>query len=211
MKKKMDELTKLKLFYSGELLIIGVIVLIIGILQISNVMHINPTFRQIFNWVTIIASPMMIIHTLYSFINKKKREKISYLDKITLLPLGIYLITIDIICFINWNALDDSFYQLYIPIALIYVGIIYIIQSIYHYYHPLQTLIDELEKEKLLKISFTVKQRNEDESLIAINLEDNKEYLFIDANNIKEEVGETFNLNQYPNNSYELNKIEEIK
>ena len=56
-KKKLDDLTKIKLIYSGELILIAIVALVIGILQLTYVLTVKDLFRRIFNWVTIFGSP----------------------------------------------------------------------------------------------------------------------------------------------------------
>ncbi|MCR4879380.1 MAG: hypothetical protein K5906_00265 [Bacilli bacterium] len=200
--KKLDDLTKVKLIYSGELIVIAIVALVIGILQLSNVITIKELFRNIFNWVTIFGGPIFIIHTLYSFINKEKRKKFEYFDKLTTLPLIIYILVIDIICFVNYGSMPQEFYQTYIPIALVALGVIYLAQGIYHWFHPLQSLLDELEQERIDAITYKVLEKNEDGSIRCLHIEDNKEFLFKETD-IKENKDELFCLDQYPNAKYE--------
>lgn len=204
-KKKMDDLTKVKLIYSGELIIIAIVALVIGILQLTNVLTVKELFRNIFNWVTIFGSPILIITSIYSLCSTKRRKKISIFDKITLFPLAIYILVIDIICFANYGTLDQSFYQTYIPTALLSLAVIYLVQGIYHWYRPLPSLLAELEQERINKITYKVLEKNEDGSVKALHIESNKEFLFKDAH-IVENVDELFCLDQYPNA-----KFEEIK
>ena len=51
-KKKMSDETKAKLTYSGELVVIALIVLVMGILRLTGVRGYNHTFRMIFNIIT---------------------------------------------------------------------------------------------------------------------------------------------------------------
>ena len=201
-KKKLDDLTKVKLIYSGELIIIAIVALVISILQLSEVLTVKELFRNIFNWVTIFGSPLLIITSVYSLISPKRRKKISIFDKITLFPLAVYIIVIDIICFIHYGTMDQSFYQTYIPIALLSISIIYLAQGIYHWFYPLPALLEELEQERINKITYKVLAKKEDGSVRALHIESDKEYLFTDTD-IKEEVGELFCLDQYKDAKYE--------
>ena len=206
-KKKLDDLTKVKLIYSGELIIIGIAALVIAILQLTWVLTVKELFRNIFNWVTIFGSPLLIITTIYSFISPKRRKKISYFDKITLLPIAIYIIVIDVICFANYGTLEQSFYQTYLPIAILSIAIIYIAQGIYHWFYPLQSLLDELEQDRINKITYKVLEKYEDGTIKCLHTESNKEYLFKNTD-IKEGVDELFCLDQYPNAEFEEIKKE---
>lgn len=209
-KKKLDDLTKIKLFYSGELIVIAIVALVIGILQLTSVLEVKELFRNIFNWVTIFGSSLLIITSIYSLVSPKRRQKISIFDKITLFPLGIYILVIDIICFSNYGTLPQSFYQTYIPIALIILAVVYIAQGIYHWFYPLQSLLDELEQDRINKITYKVLAKNEDGSVKCLHIESNKEYLFKNTD-IKENVEELFCLDQYPDAQYEKVKEEASK
>lgn len=209
-KKKLDDLTKIKLFYSGELIVIAIVALVIGILQLTTVLEVKELFRNIFNWVTIFGSSLLIITSIYSLVSPKRRQKISIFDKITLFPLGIYILIIDIICFSNYGTLPQSFYQTYIPIALIILAVVYIAQGIYHWFYPLQSLLDELEQDRINKITYKVLAKNEDGSVKCLHIESNKEYLFKNTD-IKENIDELFCLDQYPEAQYEEFKEENNK
>ena len=201
-KKKLDELTKVKLIYSGELIVIAIVALVIAILQLTQVLMVKELFRNIFNWVTIFGSSILIVTSIYSLCSPKRRKKISIFDKVTILPLAIYIIVIDIICFSNYGTLDQSFYQTYIPIALLVLAVIYIAQGIYHWFYPLQSLLDEIEQERINSITYKVLEKNEDGSVKALHIESKKEFIFKDTD-IKENVDELFCLDQYPSAKYE--------
>ena len=209
-KKKLDDLTKIKLIYSGELIVIAIVALVIGILQLTTVLEVKELFRNIFNWVTIFGSSLLIITSVYSLVSPKRRKKISIFDKITLFPLAIYILVIDIICFSNYGTLPQSFYQTYIPIALLILAVVYIAQGIYHWFYPLQSLLDELEQDRINKITYKVIAKNEDSSVKCLHIESNKEYLFKNTD-IKENVNELFCLDQYPDAQYEEIKEENNK
>ena len=85
----------------------------------------------------------------------------SLLDKCLLLPLGIYLIVFDIICFAKYgfetvNSYDFRMYMM--TAAFYYVAVVYIFQGIYHYYHPIPLMVqaikeaEEAEREKALEL-----------------------------------------------------------
>ena len=201
-KKKLDDLTKIKLIYSGELIVIAIVALVISILQLTKVLMVKELFRNIFNWVTIFGAPLLIITSIISLVSPKRRKKTSIFDKVTLFPLAIYIIVIDIICFINYGTMEQSFYQTYIPIALLSIAIIYTAQGIYHWFYPLPSLLEELEQERINSITYKVIEKCEDGSIKALHVESNKEYVFKDTD-IKENVDELFCLDQYPNAKYE--------
>ena len=110
--------------------------------------------------------------------------------------------------FVNYGTLDQSFYQTYIPIAIFTLSVIYMAQGIYHWFRPLPSLLEELEQERIDKITYKVLEKNADGSVRTLHIESNKEYLFTDTD-IKEGVDELFCLDQYPNAEYEEIKQED--
>ena len=209
MKKKMDELTKVKLIYSGELIAISIVFLVVGILEITNVIGVNEVFRYIFMWATPFGALFVIVDFIWTLKSEKKRKKASLLDKCLVLPLAIYFIVIDTIMFINYGTLPLYTYQCFIGSALLTFSIIYCIEGIYHWYHPLPSLLEELEQERINKLTYRIVEIKEDGAIIAINIDDEQKYLFKKEDNIKEGVDELFCLELYPNVT--PTKVEETK
>lgn len=145
---KISEETKVKLVYSGELFVISIVFLVLGILKITGVMGYDETRRIIFNYITIAGGIWILIDFIWCLVSPKRRAKNCLLDKILNLPLGIYLLTFDILCLINGENYEQSFFVYGICIAFFYVTINYMFQSIYHYFKPLPMLMEEIEKTK---------------------------------------------------------------
>ncbi len=149
-KQKMDEYKKCKLMYSLEFVIIAVVFIVIGVLKICGVWNYNEIRKAIFNWVTIFGGTWMIIDFIWVLCSKKRRKKNSLLDKILQVPLGIYLIVFDLLCFL-WNGQPEKFYQIGMPMAFFYIGVIYTFEGIYHWFHPVPAVIQmgvDIEKAK---------------------------------------------------------------
>ena len=150
-KEKMSLEKKTKLIYSGELMLFAILFLVLATLEILNVIGKRPIMLNIFNFVTAAGGTWMIVDFFWVLFSKKRRAKNSLLDKAMLIPLGIYLITFDIICFVQMKALwqDDSFNRfrrLMMGIAFYYIGGIYLFQSIYHYFVPVPSLVQAIEE-----------------------------------------------------------------
>ena len=146
MKKKMDFATKAKLIYSGELLIIAIVFIVVAILKLTNVFKYNATRSTIFNWITIIGGTWVIADLIWAIVDKKRQKRICLLDKIIHAPAGIYLITFDLYCFIKQPG--EIFYQRGIPIVLLYLAACYIFESIYHFKHPIPGLFEDEDDNK---------------------------------------------------------------
>ena len=147
-KKKMDEKTKIKLIYSGEYILIAVLFLVLGILKITGIMGTNDTFHTIFKWVTIFGGTWLVIDFFWTLFSPIRRRKSSLLDKSLNLPIGIYLITFDIMAFAGMDEkIGESYWLVGVGILFIYIAINYAFQGIYHWFHPLESILEMAEDE----------------------------------------------------------------
>jgi hypothetical protein len=144
--KKIDKEKKIKLIYSGELLLFAVIFLVFGILKITKVMGYSETRRIVFNWITIFGGAWGIADFIWAVCSKKRQQRISMIDKVLLLPLAVFIMTFDFISLIARPA-NDNFYIYSVGAAFLYVAVIYTFESIYHYYKPIPGLFDDEEDE----------------------------------------------------------------
>ena len=149
MKKKMDFATKAKLIYSGELLIIAIVFIVVSILKLTNVFKYNETRSLIFNWITIFGGTWVIADLIWAIVDKKRQKRICLIDKIIHAPAGIYFIAFDLYCLIARPG--EAFYQRAIPVVLLYLAACYIFESIYHFKYPIPGLIEEEEEGKINK------------------------------------------------------------
>lgn len=141
MKKKMDDLTKAKLIYSGELMIFAIAFLVIAILKFTLVIPYNELRHTILNWITVFGSTWVVIDFLWALLSKKRRPRISLVDKILHLPAGIYIFAFDLYCLIA-KPTDPIVFQCGFPIVLSYLALCYGFESVYHFYHPIPGLMD---------------------------------------------------------------------
>lgn len=150
MKKKMSPVTKAKLIYLIELLVISIVFLVVAILEIVNVIRMKEIMLTIFNWLTLFGGLWMITDFVWTLVSKKRKAKASLLDKCLLLPLGIYLITFDLISLIGQISKTDNydFYKYGISGVLFYVAIIYLFEAIYHWFHPIPGFIEQIQEEQ---------------------------------------------------------------
>ena len=153
-KSKLSEETKAKLVYSGELVVIAIVAIVIGILKITNVRPYSQTGRTIFNILTSGGAIFGVYNFISYFVSAKKREKTAFIDIITVLPITLFLIGFNIYCFINYWPLaeadvTDQMKQLYQWLTggfLLYAGATFMFQGIYHYYKPVPLLYRILEE-----------------------------------------------------------------
>ena len=167
MKKKMDFMTKAKLIYSGELAIFAVAFLVIAILEFTQVMKINGT---LFNWITIFGGTWLFIDFFWAKFSKKRQKRVALIDKIIVLPLGLYLIAFDLYCFIAQP--EKTIYRYGIPVVLLYLAIVYTFEAIYHFKYPVPGLIEAEEQAKQAEAE-AANQDNANEEIV--NQEEKKE------------------------------------
>ena len=147
-KEKMSIEKKAKLIYSGELLFFALVFIVIATLEITGVIGKREVMMVIFNWVTIFGGAIMIGDFIWLLCSKKRQQKNSFIDKILLVPVGIYLITFDIICFTKASFVTMEFRRLMMSIAFYYLGANYIFQGIYHWFRPIPALIESIKEEE---------------------------------------------------------------
>lgn len=145
--KKMSKETKIKLIYSGELLVFAIVFLVFGILKMTKVMGYSETRRIVFNWITIFGGAWGIADFIWAICSKKRQKRISMVDKILLVPLAVFIMTFDFISLIAKPS-NDNFYIYCVGAAFLYVAVIYTFQSIYHFFKPIPGLFDDDEEEK---------------------------------------------------------------
>ncbi len=163
MKKKLDALTKAKLIYSGELIIIAIVFLVVAILKFTNVIPYDATRHLVLNWITLFGGTWVIVDFVWALLSKKRRPKISLLDKTLHLPAGIYLVTFDLFCIIT-RPDNPMVYRCGFPIAISYLCLCYIFEGIYHFYHPIPGILDAIvevdEEEKAEESSSEEQAKN---------------------------------------------------
>lgn len=145
-KPKMDDVKKAKLFYSGELLLIALVFLVLGILMLADVYHSSDTRRTIFIWVTLFGGFLMIGDFFWTLLSKKHRKKASLLDKILVLPAGCTFISYDLYVLIS-STTNADLHRFLVGSVFCYIAAIYIFESLFHYRHPIPGLFDDEENK----------------------------------------------------------------
>lgn len=154
---------KNKLIYSGELIVISVVFLVIGILELLSVIKLSERFQLIFKIVTLVGASWIVIDFAWVMLSKKRRARNSLLDKVMLLPLAAYLFGFDIAGFVYPR--NYSYYQIGVPLAFFYFACAYLFQGVYHYYVPIPLIkeaIEEEEKEAAQKALEEANKENEE-------------------------------------------------
>lgn len=145
-KEKMSVEKKTKLFYSGELVFFAILFFVIATLEILGIIGKREIMMTIFNWITIFGGTWMIVDFLWVLLSKKRRKKNSLLDKAMFVPAGIYLITFDILCFLQLSFVTMEFRRLMMGILFYYFGTVYLFQGIFHYFYPVPAIVSAIEE-----------------------------------------------------------------
>ena len=147
-KKKMDNITKAKLIYSIELAAFSILFLVLGILKYCNVITLSERYRQfVFPIITLLGGTWFIIDLIWAIASPKHREKSSLFDKALIAPASLATVTFDIyVLVVGGLNVEYTVFKFYSATLFIYISIIYAVQSLYHYIHPLPYLVNEIKK-----------------------------------------------------------------
>ena len=146
MKKKMDMLTKAKLIYSIELGVFAILFIVLSILRFVGLIGYNATRSLIFNWITVFGGSWIIADFFWAIFDKKRQKRIALIDKFIHLPAGIYLVAFDLYCLISKPS-NDKIYQYGIASILMYLGLCYTFEAIYHFKYPVPGIIEAGKEE----------------------------------------------------------------
>ena len=147
-KEKMSEEKKIKLFYSGELLVIALIFLVFGILKVTGIMPGNEGFHNVFKWIAMFGGSWIVIDFVWAACSPKRAKRVCLLDKLLNLPAGVYLITFSAMAFGNMEERLSGFWTVGIGILFLYLCANYTFQAIYHWYHPIESLMESLKEDE---------------------------------------------------------------
>lgn len=162
-RKKIDELTKAKLIYTIELVAFSIIFLVIGILNIIGVIVLKDWRITVVLYLTAIGGFIGLGDLIWVILSKKRRAKNSLLDKILIVPAGLFLSPLSIYQLATGTA---SFLPWQIGSALCYFSLVYIVEAIYHWEHPVPGLLEEDKKEENAEAGIDASTHEEEPSKI---------------------------------------------
>ncbi len=146
MKKKMSNETKIKLIYSGELVVIALIILVISILKFTGVMPTKQTRLLVYNIISLIGFVWIVVDFVWSIASKKRRQKTCFLDKFLMLPAGLYILFFDIMCFAKFFTYEEAIVQYSIAGILMYLAVIELFMAVYHWFKPVPQILEAIEE-----------------------------------------------------------------
>lgn len=141
------DIKKAKLIYSGELLLFAIIFAVLGILFLLAVIKVREWKRWLFTIGPLVGGAWLIADFIWALVSKKRRAKVSLIDKIVVLPAGLAAMTFDIVALCNnWllnpTEVSDLWYRYMVGSLLCYYAASYLFQSIYHWFNPIPGLFD---------------------------------------------------------------------
>lgn len=145
-KKKLDELTKAKLIYSGELGLFAILFIVLAILVFTGVYQLSERRQSIFTWLTLVGGGIIVGDLIWLCLSKKRQKKNSWLDKLLPLPLPATLVCMDLYALINPGQ-PYLYYQIMMGGAFAYIGVLYSFEAIFHFYHPVPAILAAAEEE----------------------------------------------------------------
>ena len=166
-KKKLSEETKVKLIYCGELALIAIVVIVIGALKLSGIIATNPTRLLIYNIITTLGGAWLITDLIWALASPKRKAKVCLMDKFMVLPVGLYLLVFDTLCFIDkikGVETNDLLVRLSVGIVLLYIGVVYIFQAVYHYFRPIPQMLEAIEEAKQLALEKELEEQKNAEN-----------------------------------------------
>lgn len=146
-KKKLDPGTKAKLILQGEYLIISIVFLVLGILKLADVYKSSDVRGHIFNIITLIGGLWATFDFFWSTFSMKRREKVTYLDKVIAFPLGLFLIVYNLISLIIWDNVAQ-WYRYGIGFVFIYAFLMLSFMAVYHWFYPTKALLEIIKEEE---------------------------------------------------------------
>ena len=137
---------RIKMIYSGELLVFAVIFIVLGILELLAVIKLSDRFQLIFKIITLVGATWLIADFVWVMLSPRRKAKNAVMDKAMMLPLAVYLYVFDILGFVLQPGY--GYYQVGVPAAFFYIACAYAFQGIYHYYHPVPSVVEMIEDAK---------------------------------------------------------------
>ena len=151
----MDPVKKYKIIYSVELIVIAIVAIVLGVFFWIEKLGRSDHFPIVYVVLTMTGSTWILVDFIWAMASKKRQARISLIDKIITLPLGLGLLTFDIYSLVN-GLNKDTFLSKYVAVFFLYIAIIYIFEGIYHYFKPVPGLIDIEEIDQ--KIEESIKE-----------------------------------------------------
>lgn len=160
-KKKMDDFTKFKLVYCGEILLFAAVFAVLGVLFLTGILKISEWKIWVFPILTLCGGIYLIVDFIWLLSSKKRQAKNSLIDKLLPFPVAVGLIGFDIYaiisnCILTGDARDQYLFifRIVLGCVLCYYASVYLFEGIFHWFIPSKALTyayEEAEKQARLE------------------------------------------------------------
>ena len=144
-KKKLDNLTKVKLMFLAEYGIFVLVFAVLGILFLLDVIKVAEWKRYVFTYVTLAGGAWILIDFIWTLASPKRRAKNCLLDKILVLPVSFVLLGFDIYA-ITQGCAETLPYRWFIGADLCYIALVYAFEMAYHWFKPIPQVLEAVEE-----------------------------------------------------------------
>ena len=144
--KKMSGNDKAKLIYTLELAIFAVLFATLGILFLTGVLKTSAWKKWLVLTVGTLGAIWAYVDFFWVLRSPKRRAKNSLLDKALVLPNALFAFGINIYFWVKlapFNGESDALFAYCLGASLCYFALIYAIEAIYHWKHPVPGLLEE--------------------------------------------------------------------
>ena len=143
--KKLSGNEKAKLIYTLELAIFACLFLTLGILFLVGVLKTSLWKKWLVLTVGTLGAVWCFVDFFWMIKSPKRRAKNSMLDKVLVLPNALYALIINIYFWVKlapFNEESDAIFAYCLGASLCYFALIYVIEGIYHWKHPVPGLLE---------------------------------------------------------------------
>ena len=151
MVEKEKILKKTRIIFLVEYLVVSSVILTLGILKLTGVIDYNPKRLLAYNIITLIGGALVVADFLWAILSKKRRQKVSLMDKFIVLPVGLYLIMFNIFC-LSPYPVSIAYTKYSIGTTLTTVGLTQLFIGIYHFFKPSKQILEAVDQEYEAKL-----------------------------------------------------------
>lgn len=134
--------------YTIELLVFSLVFVTLGVLMLVGVLGKTTGFRQVFTYVTLAGAALIVGDLIWALASKKRRQRVSLVDKFIIIPAPIAIVILDIFTLVNGVDAMVEIHRLVVGIVFCYIAAVYVFEAVYHYYFPLKELMEAAEEDE---------------------------------------------------------------
>ena len=131
--------------YTIELLVFALIYFVLGVLILVGVIPLKGTFRHVLIYISLVGAAWFVFDFFWTLFSKKRRKTSSLFDKGLILPAVVGVVVVDILTFVMGFEESNTIHVYFTGAFFCYLTLIFVMEAIYHIYHPLPALLEEEE------------------------------------------------------------------